>query len=129
MAETKKTTKTATKTTAAKKSASTKTAVAKKAPAKKVPAKRAPAKKVEAKKAEAKKVEAKVPVAKKVETKNAKQIKVTYTKSCIGYNKKQAKILESLGLRKLNDTNILPDNDAVRGMIFKIKHLVSVENI
>lgn len=124
MAETKKTTKTATKTTAAKKSASTKTAVAKKAPAKK-----APAKKVEAKKVEAKKVEAKAPVAKKVETKNAKQIKVTYTKSCIGYNKKQAKILESLGLRKLNDTNILPDNDAVRGMIFKIKHLVSVENI
>ena len=114
MAETKKTTKTATKTTAAKKSASTKTAVAKKAPAKKV---------------EAKKIEAKAPVAKKVETKNAKQIKVTYTKSCIGYNKKQAKILESLGLRKLNDTNILPDNDAVRGMIFKIKHLVSVENI
>ena len=124
MAETKKTTKTATKTTAAKKSASTKTAVAKKVPAKKAPAKKAPAKKVEAKK-----VETKAPVAKKVETKNAKQIKVTYTKSCIGYNKKQAKILESLGLRKLNDTNILPDNDAVRGMIFKIKHLVSVENI
>ncbi len=129
MAETKKTTKTATKTTAAKKSASTKTAVAKKVPAKKAPAKKAPAKKVEAKKVEAKKVETKAPVAKKVETKNAKQIKVTYTKSCIGYNKKQAKILESLGLRKLNDTNILPDNDAVRGMIFKIKHLVSVENI
>lgn len=129
MAETKKTTKTATKATAAKKSASTKTAVAKKVPAKKAPAKKAPAKKVEAKKVEAKKVETKAPVAKKVETKNAKQIKVTYTKSCIGYNKKQAKILESLGLRKLNDTNILPDNDAVRGMIFKIKHLVSVENI
>lgn len=129
MAETKKTTKTATKTTAAKKSTSTKTAVAKKVPAKKAPAKKAPAKKVEAKKVEAKKVETKAPVAKKVETKNAKQIKVTYTKSCIGYNKKQAKILESLGLRKLNDTNILPDNDAVRGMIFKIKHLVSVENI
>lgn len=129
MAETKKTTKTATKTTATKKSASAKTAVAKKVPAKKAPAKKAPAKKVEAKKVEAKKVETKAPVAKKVETKNAKQIKVTYTKSCIGYNKKQAKILESLGLRKLNDTNILPDNDAVRGMIFKIKHLVSVENI
>lgn len=57
------------------------------------------------------------------------QIKVTYTKSCIGYNKNQAKVLESLGLRKLNDTNILPDNEAVRGMIFKVKHLVSVENV
>ena len=61
--------------------------------------------------------------------KKKNQIKVTYTKSCIGYNKKEAKVLESLGLRKLNDTNILPDNDAVRGMIFKVKHLVSVENV
>ena len=58
-----------------------------------------------------------------------KQIKVTYTKSCIGRDGKQAKVLESLGLRKLNDTNILPDNEAVRGMIFKVKHLVCVENI
>ena len=58
-----------------------------------------------------------------------KQIKVTYTKSCIGYNKKEAKVLESLGLRKLNDTNVLPDNDAVRGMIFKVRHLVNVENV
>ena len=58
-----------------------------------------------------------------------KQIKVTYTKSCIGYDKKEAKVLESLGLRKLNDTNVLPDNDAVRGMIFKVRHLVNVENV
>ena len=61
--------------------------------------------------------------------KNEKKIKVTYTKSCIGYNKKEAKVLESLGLRKLNDTNVLPDNDAVRGMIFKVRHLVNVENV
>lgn len=60
---------------------------------------------------------------------SANKIKVTYTKSCIGYNKIQAKVLESLGLRKLNDSNVLPDNEAVRGMIFKVKHLVSVENV
>ncbi len=60
---------------------------------------------------------------------SANKIKVTYTKSCIGYNKNQAKVLESLGLRKLNDSNVLPDNEAVRGMIFKVKHLVSVENV
>lgn len=58
-----------------------------------------------------------------------KQIKVTYVKSVIGRDKKQAKVLESLGLRKLNDTNILPDNACVRGMIFKVKHLLSVENV
>lgn len=64
-----------------------------------------------------------------VANKNKKQIKVTYTKSCIGYDKKEAKVLESLGLRKLNDSNILPDNEAVRGMIFKVRHLVCVENV
>ena len=58
-----------------------------------------------------------------------KKLKVTYTKSCIGYNKNQAKVLESLGLKKLNDENILPDNPAVNGMIFKVKHLVKVEKI
>ena len=61
--------------------------------------------------------------------KNKNQIKVTYVKSCIGYDKKVAKVLESLGLKKLHDSNVLPDNDAVRGMIFKVRHLVTVENV
>jgi len=63
-----------------------------------------------------------------VKKQSANKIKVTYTKSCIGYDKNQAKVLESLGLKKLNDCNILPDNEAVRGMIFKVRHLVCVEN-
>lgn len=58
-----------------------------------------------------------------------KKLKVTYTRSSIGFDKKQAKVLEGLGLRKLNDTNTLPDNEAVRGAIFKVKHLVSVEEV
>lgn len=57
------------------------------------------------------------------------KLKVTYIKSCIGFNKNQAKVLESLGLKKLNDENILPNNEAVNGMIFKVKHLVKVEKI
>ena len=61
--------------------------------------------------------------------KNAKMIKVTYVKSCIGYEKTQAKVIEALGLKKLNSSNIIPDNDATRGMIFKVKHLVSVEEV
>lgn len=65
----------------------------------------------------------------KKETKSVKQIKVTLVRSVIGYNKKQAKVLESLGLNKLNSSNVLPDNCAVRGMIFKVKHLVNVEEI
>lgn len=59
----------------------------------------------------------------------AKQLKVTYVRSKIGYNKNQAKILEALGFTKLNQTRILPDNDAVRGSLFHIKHLVNVEEI
>ena len=58
-----------------------------------------------------------------------KKLKVTYTKSSIGFNKNQAKVLEALGLTKLNDTNILPDNASVRGAIFKVQHLVSVEEV
>lgn len=59
--------------------------------------------------------------------KSENMIKVTYVKSCIGYNKNQAKILEGLGLTKLGDCNILPDNASVQGSIFKVKHLVKVE--
>ena len=58
-----------------------------------------------------------------------KQLKVTLVKSPIGYNKSQAKITEALGLRKLNHSVILPDNDSVRGSIFHVKHLVKVEEI
>lgn len=62
-----------------------------------------------------------------MEKKSENMIKVTYVKSCIGYNKNQAKILEALGLRKLGDCNVLPDNASVNGSIFKVKHLVKVE--
>ena len=59
--------------------------------------------------------------------KKQKMLKVTYVKNIIGYNKKQAKILEALGLTKLNQTKLLPDNDSVRGSLFHVKHLVTVE--
>lgn len=62
-----------------------------------------------------------------MEKKSENMIKVTYVKSCIGYNKNQAKILEALGLKKLGDCNVLPDNASVNGSIFKVKHLVKVE--
>ena len=59
--------------------------------------------------------------------KKQKMLKVTYVRTLIGYNKKQAKILEALGLTKLNQTKLLPDNDSVRGSLFHVKHLVTVE--
>lgn len=58
-----------------------------------------------------------------------KMLKVTYVRSAIGYNKKQSKIIEALGLTKLNQTKILPDNDSVRGSLFHVRHLVKVEEV
>ena len=60
-------------------------------------------------------------------TKKQNMIKVTWVKSAIGYNKKQAKIVEALGFKKLNQTRLLPDNDSIRGSIFLVKHLLKVE--
>ena len=61
--------------------------------------------------------------------KKEKMLKVTYAKSAIGYNKEQAKILEALGLRKLNQTKLLPDNESIRGSLFHVRHLVKVEEV
>lgn len=58
-----------------------------------------------------------------------KQLKVTYIRSKIGYNKDQAKILEALGFTKLNQTKIFPDNESIRGSLFHVRHLVKVEEI
>lgn len=57
------------------------------------------------------------------------QLKVTYKKSTIGYAHDQKRTVKSLGLRKLNQSVLLPDNPAVRGMVFKVRHLVAVEEV
>ena len=61
--------------------------------------------------------------------KNSKKLRVTLVKSAIGFSKDQKRTVTALGLNKLNSTHELPDNEAVRGMIFKVKHLVRVEEI
>ena len=57
----------------------------------------------------------------------AKRVKITLVKSTIGFNKAQAKTVEGMGLRRLGHTVELPDTDATRGMILKVRHLVEVE--
>ncbi len=59
--------------------------------------------------------------------KKEKMLKVTWVRSAIGYNKNQAKIIEALGFKKLNQTRILPDNDSIRGSLHHVAHLVTVE--
>ena len=56
-----------------------------------------------------------------------KKIKVTLVKSQIGAVPKHRKTVEALGLRKMNHTVELPDNEAVRGMVQQVCHLVKVE--
>ncbi len=56
----------------------------------------------------------------------APTLRVTYVKSAIGYAHDQKATIRSLGLRRLNQTVELPDNPSVRGMCFKVSHLVSV---
>ena len=57
----------------------------------------------------------------------AKRVKITQIRSTIGFNKSQAKVIESLGLRRIGHSVELADSDAVRGMILKVRHLVTVE--
>lgn len=59
----------------------------------------------------------------------AKSLKITLVKSTIGAIPKHKKTVEALGLRKLNKTVEMPDNEGVRGMINQVKHLVKVEEI
>ena len=55
-----------------------------------------------------------------------KKIKITLIKSTIGAIPKHKKTVEALGLRKLNKTVEMPDNDAIRGMVSQVRHLVKV---
>lgn len=57
------------------------------------------------------------------------KLKITQTKSVIKTKKKQKLTIEAMGLGRPNYSNVLPDNPQTRGMIEKVKHLVSVEEI
>jgi len=57
----------------------------------------------------------------------ARTLKVTLVKSPIGFEQSQKDTVRSLGLKKINTSVMLPDNDQVRGMVNKVRHLVLVE--
>lgn len=57
------------------------------------------------------------------------KIKVKLVKSPIGYAQDQKDTVKALGLRKMGSEIIKEDNAAVRGQIFKVKHLVAVEEV
>lgn len=61
--------------------------------------------------------------------KSEKKIKITLVKSTIGCLQKQKKTVEALGLKKIRSSVVRPDNACTRGMIFVVRHLVSVEDV
>lgn len=59
----------------------------------------------------------------------AAKLNITLVKSMCGRPEKHRKVLTALGLTKMNKTVSLDDNSAIRGMIFKVSHLVKVEEV
>lgn len=57
------------------------------------------------------------------------RLKITYAKSSTGYSQDQKDTIRSLGLKKLQSSVICDDTPVVRGMIFKVQHLVRVEEV
>ncbi len=58
-----------------------------------------------------------------------KHLKVTLVRSVIGRPRKQREVVKGLGLRKINSSVVRKDCPEIRGMIYKIVHLVKVEAI
>lgn len=59
----------------------------------------------------------------------AKTVKITLTKSIIGASPLQRRVVEALGLKKLQQTVERPDTPQTRGAIEKVKHLLLVEEV
>ena len=58
-----------------------------------------------------------------------RRLRITQHKSGIGYESSQKETLRTLGLRRLHQTVELPDTPTVRGMVRKVGHLVTVEEV
>ena len=63
---------------------------------------------------------------KAVRKKTSKWLSVTLVRSPIGFNRTQGKTVEGMGLRRIRHTVELPDTPETRGMILKVRHLVTV---
>lgn len=55
------------------------------------------------------------------------KLRITQTKSIIKQPAKQKRTMEALGLRRMGQTNTIDDSPQVRGMVAKVRHLISVE--
>ena len=56
-------------------------------------------------------------------------LRITQIKSTIGTPEDQKRTVKALGLKRIRHTVEQADNPVIRGMVFKVKHLVKVENV
>ena len=59
----------------------------------------------------------------------AAKLEITQIKSAIGRQFRQERVLVGLGLNKLHKTVVLEDTPSIRGMIEKVKHLVTFKDV
>lgn len=55
------------------------------------------------------------------------KLRITCTRSPIGCPQDQRLTLKSMGIKKLNESVIQEDSPSLRGMIIKVRHLVTIE--
>lgn len=60
---------------------------------------------------------------------NAGRVRVTLVRSTIGFDGRQAAVVQGLGLRRIGHTVELQDVPSIRGMIQKVRHLVRVSDV
>jgi large subunit ribosomal protein L30 len=63
----------------------------------------------------------------RTDSKGTGNVTVTLIKSPIGFNRSQLAVVRGLGLRRIRHSVKLKDTPDVRGMIHKVRHLVTVE--
>ena len=61
--------------------------------------------------------------------KKEKVLRITLTKSPIGYSRRQKETVRALGLRRMHHMVEQKDTSVIRGMIAKVSHLVTVEEV
>jgi large subunit ribosomal protein L30 len=58
-----------------------------------------------------------------------KQLRITQVKSQIGFAQNQRRVLAGLGLGRIGKSVVRPDDGCIRGMVAKVNHLISVEEV
>lgn len=62
-------------------------------------------------------------------TNQPKKLRITYVKSSIGYSVRHKDTIRALGLRRLHQSVIQEDSPSLRGMLAKVNHLVTIEEV